>query len=100
MSVVFLARDLRLDREVALKALRPELTASVGAERFQREIQLVAHFEHIHLLQLYDSGTADGVLYYAMPYARDGSLRDLLRTERQVGLDDVVRITREVAEGI
>jgi serine/threonine protein kinase/tetratricopeptide (TPR) repeat protein len=100
MSVVFLARDLSLDREVALKALRPELTASVGAERFQREIQLVAHFEHIHLLQLYESGTADGVLYYAMPYARGGSLRDLLRKERQLGLDDVVRITTEIAEGI
>jgi len=100
MSVVFLARDLHLDREVALKALRPELTQSVGAERFQREIQLVAHFEHIHLLPLYESGTADGALYYVMPYARDGSLRDLLHKERQLGLDDVVRITREVAEGI
>jgi len=100
MSVVFLARDLRLDREVAVKALRPELTQSVGAERFQREVQLVAHFEHLNLLQLYESGTAGGVLYYVMPYARDGSLRDLLRKERQLALDDVVRITREVAEGI
>jgi tetratricopeptide (TPR) repeat protein len=100
MSVVYLARDLSLDREVALKALRPELTASVGADRFQREIQLVAHFEHIHLLQLHASGTADGVLYYIMPYSRDGSLRDRLRRERQLGLDEVVRVTREVAEGI
>ena len=100
MSVVFLARDLRLDREVAIKALRPELTQSVGADRFQREIQLVAHFEHLHLLQVYESGTADGVLFYTMPYARDGSLRDLLCKEQQLSLDDVVRITREVAEGV
>jgi tetratricopeptide (TPR) repeat protein len=100
MSQVFLARDLRLDREVALKALRPELTESVGAGRFQREIQLVAHFEHLHLLQLYEAGTADGVLYYVMPYARDGSLRDRLRKEGLMGLDPTVRITAEVAEGI
>jgi serine/threonine-protein kinase len=100
MSVVFLARDLRLDREVAVKALRPELTASVGAERFRREIQLVSHFEHIHLLPLHDSGTADEVLYYVMPYARDGSLRDRLRVEGQLGLDEVVRLTREIADGL
>jgi serine/threonine-protein kinase len=64
MSVVFLAWDLGLDREVALKALRPELTASVGAERFQREIHLVAHFEHIHPQQLHASGTANRVPRY------------------------------------
>ncbi len=100
VSVVYLARDLSLDREVALKVLRPELLQSVGAERFQREIQLVAHFEHIHLLPLHESGTADGALYYVMPYARDGSLRDLLRHERQFGIDDIVRITAEVADGL
>ncbi len=100
MSEVFLVRDLSLDREVALKALRPELTESVGAGRFQREIQLVSHFEHLHLLQLYESGTANGVLYYVMPYARGGSLRDRLRSEPQMGLDVIIRITTEVADGI
>jgi len=100
MSVVFLARDLKRDRNVALKALRPELTESVGADRFQREIQIASHLDHIHILPLFDSGTAEGALYYVMPYVSGGSLRERLRKEAQLGLDDVIAITREVADGI
>ena len=76
MSVVFLAKDLKHNRDVAIKALRPELTESVGADRFQREVEIVSHLEHIHILPLFDSGTANGVLYYVMPHVDGGSLRD------------------------
>ena len=100
MSVVFLAKDLKHNRDVAVKVLRPELTESVGAERFQREVEIVSHLEHIHILPLFDSGTANGVLYYVMPYVDGGSLRDRLRKEAQLGIDEIVRVTKEVADGI
>jgi tetratricopeptide (TPR) repeat protein len=89
MAVVYLARDLRLDRTVALKVLRPELAASLGVERFIREIEIAGKLNHPNILPLYDSGEADGLLYYAMPYVEGESLRDLL-----------ARITREVADAL
>ncbi|MHC4769618.1 MAG: serine/threonine-protein kinase, partial [Planctomycetota bacterium] len=100
MAVVYLARDLRLDRAVALKVLRPELAASLGVERFIREIEIAGKLNHPNILPLYDSGEADGLLYYAMPYVEGESLRDLLAREQQLPLDEALRITREVADAL
>lgn len=100
MSVVYLARDLKHDRDVAVKVLRPELTESVGAERFAREIRVTSRLEHIHILQLYDSGSVDGVAFYVMPYVEGGSLRDRLRKEGALGLDEAIGITEEIADGL
>jgi serine/threonine-protein kinase len=97
MAVVYLARDLKHDRLVALKVLRPELAASIGAERFLREIQIAAKLTHTNILPLHDSGEADGHLYYVMPYVEGESLRGRLNRETQLGFDDVLQITREVA---
>ena len=74
MATVFLARDVKHDREVAIKVLHPELSASIGAERFEREIKLAAKLQHPHILGLYDSGNADGLLYYVMPFVRGEAL--------------------------
>jgi serine/threonine-protein kinase len=100
MAVVFLARDLRHDRKVALKILRPELAPSLGAERFLREIQVTARLSHPHILPLYDSGEADGLLFYVMPYVEGESLADLMEREGQLSLDQAVRIATEVAEAL
>ncbi|MDH3496680.1 MAG: serine/threonine-protein kinase [Gemmatimonadota bacterium] len=100
MAIVFLARDVKHDREVAVKVLKPELAASLGADRFLREIQVTAKLQHPHILPLYDSGDADGLLYYVMPYVVGESLSDLLERETQLGLEDAVRIAREVAEAL
>ncbi len=75
MATVYLARDLKHDRWVALKVLRPELAATLGPERFLREIRLTAQLQHPHILTLIDSGGGDGSLYYVIPYVADGSLR-------------------------
>ncbi len=100
MAIVFLARDVKHDREVAVKVLKPELAASLGADRFLREIQVTARLQHPHILPLYDSGEAAGLLYYVMPYVVGESLSDLLAREKQLGLEDAARITREVAEAL
>ncbi len=100
MAVVYLARDVKHDRPVALKVMRPELSASLGAGRFLREIGIAAKLSHPHILALYDSGEADGLLYYVMPFVEGESLRDLLDREQQLSLEDSVRITREVAEAL
>jgi TolB-like protein/Tfp pilus assembly protein PilF len=97
MATVYLARDLRHDRQVAVKVLKPELAAVLGAERFLREIQVTANLQHPHILPLYDSGTADGVLFYVMPLVRGQSLRERLTREKQLPVDDTVRIIRQVA---
>ena len=76
MAVVWLAHDLRHDRPVALKVLHPHLGAAMGAERFQREIRLAARLQHPHILSVFDSGAADGLLWYTMPYVRGESLRE------------------------
>ena len=100
MAVVFLAEDLKHHRQVALKVLHPELTATLGAERFLHEIEIVAGLQHPHILPLYDSGEADGLLYYVMPYAEGESLRHRLDREKQLAVDESVRITVEVADGL
>ncbi len=100
MATVFLAEDLRHDRRVAVKVLRPELAAVIGAERFLAEIKLTANLQHPHILPLFDSGEADSFLYYVMPFVEGESLRDRLRREKQLPVDDAVRIACEVASAL
>jgi len=100
MALVYLARDLRHDRKVALKILRPEISAEIGAERFLREIKLAAGLTHPHILPVYDSGQADGLLFYVMPNMEGRSLRERLEGERQLPIDEALRITREVASAL
>jgi eukaryotic-like serine/threonine-protein kinase len=100
MATVFLARDLKHDRAVALKVLSPELAASLGAERFLQEIRLTAGLQHPHILPLHDSGEADGLLWYTMPYIEGESLRERLRHEHQLPIDEALGIAREVADAL
>jgi len=100
MATVYLSRDVKHDRPVALKVLRPELAAVLGAERFLREIRLTAQLQHPHILTLIDSGEADGFLYYVMPYVEGESLRQRLEREGQLPLDEAVRITRAIASAL
>jgi hypothetical protein len=100
MAAVYLADDLRHDRKVALKVLKPELAAVVGAERFLAEIKTTANLQHPHILPLYDSGEADGLLFYVMPYLEGESLRDRLDREHQLPVDDAVRIATNMAEAL
>ena len=100
MAIVYLARDCRHDRLVALKVLRPELAAAVGAERFLREIQITARLQHPNILPLYDSGQVQGFLFYVMPFVEGESLADLLGREPQLPLEQAVQIAREVAEAL
>jgi serine/threonine protein kinase len=100
MATVFLARDRKHDRDVAVKVLRSDLAAAVGAERFLREIRITARLNHPHILPLLDSGEADGLLYYVMPYVDGGSMRRLLPDGTTLDLDDVLRITRQVASAL
>ncbi|HXF95413.1 MAG TPA: serine/threonine-protein kinase, partial [Gemmatimonadales bacterium] len=100
MSVVFLARDRKHERAVALKALRPELSATLGPERFLREIKLSARLTHPHILPLYDSGEARGLLYYTMPYVEGESLRHRLDREKRIPLTEALTIAREVADAL
>ena len=100
MAIVFLARDLRHDRRVALKVLRPEISVEVGAERFLREIKMAAGLTHPHILPVYDSGEAGGLLFYVMPNMEGRSLRERLDAERQLPLDEALRVTREVASAL
>jgi serine/threonine protein kinase len=100
MATVYLADDLRHSRRVALKVLRPELAAVIGAERFLAEIRLTANLQHPHILPLFDSGEADSFLYYVMPFVEGESLRDRIRREKQLPIEDAVRIAREVADAL
>ncbi|MEJ2217894.1 MAG: serine/threonine-protein kinase, partial [Gemmatimonadota bacterium] len=100
MATVYLARDRKHDREVAIKVLRSDLAAALGAERFLREIRITARLNHPHILPLLDSGEADGLLYYVMPYVAGGSMRRLLPDGTTLPLDDVLRITRQVASAL
>src|SRR5688572_19994862 len=100
MATVYLAHDLRHDRKVALKVLRPELSAIVGAERFLAEIRTTANLQHPHILPLHDSGEADGAVFYAMPFIDGETLRDRLARERQLGVADAVRIASEIADAL
>src|SRR5213082_1995335 len=100
MATVYLARDLKHDRLVALKLLRPELAAVLGAERFLREIRLTAQLQHSHILTLIDSGEADGFLYYVLPYVQGESLRARLDREHQLPMEDALLIARQVASAL
>src|SRR4051812_41566541 len=97
MATVYLARDLKHDRLVAVKVLRPDLAAVLGGERFLREIRLTAQLQHPHILNLLDSGEAGGFLFYVMPYIEGESLRERLTKEGQLSLEEALRITRAVA---
>src|SRR5262245_28039877 len=99
-ATVFLAQDLRHDRPVALKVLHPEVAATLGSERFKQEIRLAARLQHPHILGVYDSGDADGHLWFTMPFVEGESLRQRLDRERQIGLDEALRITREAADAL
>src|SRR5687768_16878590 len=100
MATVYLAEDLKHKRKVALKVLKPELAAVLGAERFVQEITTTAALQHPHILPLFDSGTADGFLYYVMPYVEGETLRAKLDRETQLGIDEAVKIAREVADAL
>ncbi len=100
MATVYLAHDLRHDRDVALKVLRPELAQAVGPERFLREIKITAGLNHPNILPLLDSGDADGLLYYVMPFVVGESLRERLDREGQLPLEEALRITAEVADAL
>ena len=97
MATVYLAKDLKHNRNVALKVLKPELAALVGAERFLAEIETTANLQHPHILALFDSGEADGAVFYVMPHVEGESLRDKLDREKQLGVRDAVAITQKVA---
>ncbi len=100
MATVYLAHDLKHDRKVAVKVLREELSASLGKERFLREIKVAAALQHPHILPLYDSGAADGLLFYVMPYVDGLSLRDKLTKEGELPIGDAVRILRDIADAL
>jgi serine/threonine protein kinase/Tol biopolymer transport system component len=97
MATVFLARDVRHERHVAIKLLHPELSAVLGAERFLSEIKLTASLQHPHILPLFDSGVADGLVYYVMPFVEGETLRGKLDRERQLSVGDSVRLSSEIA---
>ena len=97
MATVYLAHDVRHDRQVALKVLRPELSAILGAERFLAEIRTTANLQHPHILPLHDSGEAAGLVFYVMPFVEGESLRDRLKREQQLPIADAVKLAREIA---
>ncbi len=100
MASVNLCEDIKHDRNVALKLLKPELAAVLGAERFVQEIKTTAALQHPHILPLFDSGAADGFLFYVMPFIDGETLRAKLDRETQLGVDDAVRIAREVLDAL
>jgi serine/threonine-protein kinase len=100
MAVVYLARDPRQDRAVAIKVMRPDVALALGSERFLREIKFAGNLQHPNILPIYDSGEANGTLFFVMPFIEGESLRDRLDREQQLPIDDAINITVEVAEGI
>ncbi len=100
MATVYLADDLRHARKVAVKVLRPDLAAVLGAERFLREIKIAANLTHPHILPLHDSGEADGFLYYVMPYIKGDTLRERIDKEGELPISEAVRIIREVVDAL
>ncbi len=100
MATVYLAHDIKHDRKVALKVLRPELAAVVGAERFLTEIKTTANLQHPHVLALFDSGQVGGTVFYVMPFVDGESLRDRIEREKQLPIDDALRIAREVGDAL
>ncbi len=100
MATVYLAEDLKHKRKVAVKVLRPELAAVLGAERFVQEITTTANLQHPHILPLFDSGEADGFLSYVMPFIDGETLRDKLNREKQLSIDESVEITKAVSSAL
>ena len=100
MATVYLADDIRHQRQVALKVLKPELAAVVGADRFLTEIRTTANLQHPNILPLFDSGEADSFLYYVMPFVDGETLRERLDREKQLPVDEAVRIATEVADAL
>jgi len=100
MATVYLAHDIKHERKVAIKVLKPELAAVLGAERFVVEIKTTASLQHPHILPLFDSGETDGLLYYVMPFIEGETIREKLNRETQFGVDEAVRIAREVADAL
>ena len=100
MATVYLAHDLQHDRPVALKVLHPELAATLGPDRFQREIKLAARLQHPHILTVHDSGEAAGRLWFTMPCVEGESLRNRLAREGQVPVEDALQIAREMADAL
>src|ERR1051325_11006413 len=100
MATVYLAEDMRHRRKVAVKVLHPELSAVLGPERFLKEIELTASLQHPHILPLFDSGNADGQLFYVMPFVQGETLRARLDRETQLPVNDALRIARETAEAL
>src|SRR5215510_12701824 len=100
MATVYLARDLKHDRKVALKLLNPELGAVLGVERFLSEIRVTANLQHPNLLPLFDSGEASGLLFYVMPFVEGQSLRAKLNNEKQLPVDEALRIAVAVANAL
>jgi TolB-like protein len=100
MATVYLATDAKHEREVAIKVLLPELSATLGAERFEREIRVAAKLQHPHILGLFDSGSADGLLYYVMPFVKGESVRDRIDREGMLPIEDAIQITLEVNDAL
>src|SRR5437870_8109687 len=100
MATVYLARDLKHDRHVAVKVLRPELAAVLGIDRFLSEIRVTAHLQHPHILPLFDSGQAGGLIYYVMPYVEGESLRQRLEREKELPIEEALRVARGVASAL
>ncbi len=100
MATVYLAEDLKHERKVALKVLKPELAAVLGAERFVQEIKTTANLQHPHILPLFDSGEADSFLYYVMPFIDGETLRDKLNRETQLGIEEALSITTATADAL
>src|SRR5947208_12102391 len=100
MATVYLAHDLKHDRKVAVKVLRPELAAVIGAERFLSEIKTTANLQHPHILPLFDSGAADSYLFYVMPFVEGETLRDRLNREKQLPVPDALRFAGEIASAL
>jgi eukaryotic-like serine/threonine-protein kinase len=100
MATVYLANDQKHNRKVAVKVMRPELAATLGADRFLREVQVAAQLSHPHILPMHDSGEADGLLYYVMPYVEGETLKERLAKEGQLSVNDAMRLGREVAEAL
>ncbi|MCH8146326.1 MAG: serine/threonine protein kinase, partial [Gemmatimonadetes bacterium] len=100
MATVYLAQDLKHDRQVAVKVLRPELAAALGPERFLREIRIAAQLQHPHILPLHDSGEADGFLYYVMPYVDGESLRERIDQHGELPVVEAVKIVQQVVDAL
>jgi len=100
MATVYLANDVKHGREVAIKVLLPELSATLGAERFEREIRVAAKLQHPHILGLFDSGSADGLLFYVMPFVKGESVRDRIDREGMLPIEDAIQITLEVNDAL